>query len=303
MAALMVFAATRIAVAAPVPIRLDLDEFDRAKTTAVLPNGIMLAYVDLGDRRGPPVVLIHGYTDSARDWFPLIPYLDQGSRLIIVDLRGHGRSSKPECCYSRTDFAYDIKLLLDELKIERADILGHSLGSIVAQSLAEFWPERVRRVVLISSTGASHSLCAPPPARSKEPVFNWCSEIANLRDPINPDSPFMIAWYASPPPIDEDFLSRQRRDAAAIPAKIWRAAFDQGLMDFNLQSTLPKLQARTLLIWGGKESIFLKRDQDALRTALPGARVKIFPELGHNSLWEDPAVVAAVINPFLREEP
>jgi len=134
MAALMVFAATRIAVAAPVPIRLDLDEFDRAKTTAVLPNGIMLAYVDLGDRRGPPVVLIHGYTDSARDWFPLIPFLDQGSRLIIVDLRGHGRSSKPECCYSRTDFAYDIKLLLDELKIERADILGHSLGSIVARA-------------------------------------------------------------------------------------------------------------------------------------------------------------------------
>jgi pimeloyl-ACP methyl ester carboxylesterase len=299
----MVVAATQIAVAASSSLRLDLDRFDRANTAAELPNGMMLAYVELGDRRGPPVVLIHGYTDSARDWVPLIPYLDQRSRLIIIDLRGHGRSSKPECCYSRTDFAYDIKLLLDKLKIERADVIGHSLGSIVAQSLAEFWPERVRRVVLISSTGASHSLCAPPPARSKGLTFNWCAEIAKLHDPIDPESPFMIAWYSSPPPIDEEFLRRQRQDAAAIPAEVWRAALDQGLIDFNLQSTLPKLKARTLLIWGGKESIFLKPDRDALSTALPGARVKIFPELGHNSFWEDPAAVAAVINPFLHEQP
>ena len=120
-AGLMVVAATQIAVAASSSLRLDLDKFDRANTAAELPNGITLAYIALGDRRGPPVVLIHGYTDSARDWVPLIPYLDQRSLLIIIDLRGHGRSSKPECCYSRTDFAYDIKLLLDKLKIERAE--------------------------------------------------------------------------------------------------------------------------------------------------------------------------------------
>ena len=83
----------------------------------MLPDGERLAYLQMGDPRGRPVVLIHGYTDNARDWVPLIPYLSPKDRLIVVDLRGHGRSAKPECCYTRFDFAYDIKLLLDALHI------------------------------------------------------------------------------------------------------------------------------------------------------------------------------------------
>jgi pimeloyl-ACP methyl ester carboxylesterase len=97
--------------------------------------------------------MIHGYTDGARDWVPMLPYVSKQFRLILVDIRGHGKSSKPECCYSRIDFAYDIKLLLDALKVRRADVVGHSLGSIIAQTFAEYWPERTGRVVLISSTG------------------------------------------------------------------------------------------------------------------------------------------------------
>ena len=120
----------------------ELDRFDAQKTSAVLPDGETLAYMDVGTRDGSPLVLIHGYTDSARDWAPLVPLLAGKFRLIIIDLRGHGASSKPQCCYTRFDFAYDIKLLLDALHIKTADIVGHSLGSIVAQTFA------VRSVVL-----------------------------------------------------------------------------------------------------------------------------------------------------------
>jgi pimeloyl-ACP methyl ester carboxylesterase len=292
----------RTVAAAPPPLRVDLDEFDRTKTSVVLPNGVTLAYVELGKRQGPPVVLIHGFTDSARDWVPLVPYLDDASRLILVDIRGHGRSSKPECCYTHVDFAYDIKLLLDSLRLERADVVGHSLGSLIAQALAELWPERVHRVILISSTGASRSMCPPPPAQSKTAEFDWRAEIAKLRDPIDPESPFMIAWYSSPTPVDAGFIRRERRDAAAIPVQVWHAVLDQALTDLNPQSMLPKLIARTLLVWGGKDPIFGRCDRDALRRALPGASVRIFPELGHNPFWEDPVAVAAVINPFLRDD-
>jgi len=72
----------------------------------------------------------------------------------IVDIRGHGRSSKPECCYGRLDFAYDIKLLLDALEVQQADLVGHSLGSIITQTFAEYWPERTRRVVLSGIRGS-----------------------------------------------------------------------------------------------------------------------------------------------------
>ncbi len=285
-----------LAAAAPPRLKIDLNAFDAMKKKAVLPDGETLAYIDTGSPSGTPVVLIHGYTDSARDWVPLMPYLSKRFRLVLVDIRGHGQSSKPECCYTRLDFAYDIKLLLDSLGIQRADIVGHSLGSIIAQTFAEFWPGKTGRVVLIASTGGRPPGMAPP-------KFDFTAEIRKLKEPIEPDSPFMIAWWDSPTPVDPDFIRRQRRDAAGIPLRVWLAVLDQGLSSDNLygdlQSTLPKLKAPTLLIWGSKDPIMEEPMRKTLIDALPGAEVKIFDGLGHNPFWEDPQGVAAVINRFL----
>jgi pimeloyl-ACP methyl ester carboxylesterase len=281
----------------PPPLGVDLDAFDGMKKTIALPNSEVLAYIDTGNPAGPAVVLVHGYTDNARDWVPMLPYLSKRFRLILVDLRGHGKSSKPECCYTRVDFAYDIKLLLDALSIQGADIVGHSLGSIVAQTFAEFWPERTNRVVLIASTGGR------PPGSPGPPQFDFAAEIRKLKEPIDPDSPFMIAWWDSPTPVDPEFIRRQRRDSAAIPLKVWLAVLDQGLSSgtayADLQSTLPRLKAPTLLIWGSKDPIMEEPVRKTLIDALPAARVKIFEGLGHNPFWEDPRGVAAAINSFL----
>ncbi len=281
----------------PPPLGVDLNAFDGMKKTVALPNSEVLAYIDTGNPTGPAVVLIHGYTDNARDWVPMLPYLSKRFRVILVDLRGHGKSSKPECCYTRVDFAYDIKLLLDALSIQKADIVGHSLGSIVAQTFAEFWPERTNRVVLIASTGGR------PPGSTAPPQLDFAAEIRKLKEPIDPDSPFMIAWWDSPTPVDPEFIRRQRRDSAAIPLKVWLAVLDQGVSSgtayADLQSTLPRLKAPTLLIWGSKDPIMEEPVRKTLIDALPAARVKIFEGLGHNPFWEDPAGVAAAINSFL----
>lgn len=291
--ALMILS-VRIPVAAAAVMRVDLRSFDAARRTVALPDGITLGYVQLGNPRGVPVVLIHGYTDSDLDWAPLVPYLSKDFRLVIVDLRGHGESSKPECCYSRLDFAYDVKLLLDALGITRADIVGHSLGSIVAQTFAEYWPQRTGRVVLISSTGGP-----PRGAHPRKPQFDYAAAIRKLKEPIDPDSAFMREWWASPKPVDEQFLRRERRNAAAIPLQVWLAVLDQGLVDSDLQRTLPRLRAPTLLIWGSADPIMEPPVRRTLRHALPRAKVVIFPGLGHNPLWEDPRACAAVINQFL----
>ena len=266
-----------------------------------LPNGITLGYIEAGNPGGRPVVLVHGFTDNARDWAPLIPFLAKSKRLIVVDIRGHGISSKPECCYSRVDFAYDIKLLLDALKIERADIVGHSLGSIITQTFAEYWPERTRKVVLISSTGGPSPCPAPDAAPPKPTGMDFKAEIAKLHDPIDPDSKFMTDWWSSPTPVDEGFLKRQRRDAAAIPVKIWLAVMTQGTTAVDLQSTLPRLKAPALLIWGAKDPIFGSEDRRTLRNGLPAARVVIYPDYGHNPFWEDPRQVARDLDAFLAE--
>ncbi len=284
--------------ASPPPLKIDLNAFDARKKTLALPNGETLAYIDMGNSTGPPVVLIHGYTDNARDWVPMLPYVSSGFRLLLVDIRGHGQSSKPECCYSRLDFAYDIKLLLDALSIKKADIVGHSLGSIIAQTFSEYWPERTSHVVLIASTGGQ-----PPGAAKKPPEFDFAAQIRQLKEPIDPDSPFMIAWWDSPTPVDPDFIRRQRMDAAGIPLRVWLAVLDQGLSAdtafMDLQRTLPRLTAPTLLIWGSKDPIMQDPVRRSLRDALPKAKVRIFDGLGHNPFWEDPQGVADVINTFL----
>jgi pimeloyl-ACP methyl ester carboxylesterase len=301
-AAALVAATAAAAPLAP-PLKMSLAAFDGARRAARLPNGVTMGYVEAGNPNGQPVVLIHGFTDSARDWLPLIPELDRSLRLIVVDIRGHGKTSKPECCYGRIDFAYDVRLLLDVLHVKQADIVGHSLGSYIAQTFAEYWPERTRRVVLVSSSGGPLASCAPPPGQAAVPSMDYRGAIAKLKEPIDPDSPFMVEWWSSPTPVDEAFIRRQRQDAAAIPLRVWLAVLDQGLAGPALQATLPRLKATTLLIWGGKDPIFGAEDRCSLTAALPNAEVRLYPDLGHNPFWEEPQTIAAAINPFLLAKP
>ncbi len=281
---------------------VDLNAFDRSERRVRLADGTTMGYVDMGPHDGRPVVLIHGYTNDARNWVPLIPYLDPRLRLILVDLRGHGESSKPECCYSRIDLAYDIRLLMDRLSIARADIVGHSLGSIVAQTFAETWPRRSRRVVLISSTGGYRAGCTSVPPADAPPLPALRAALLQQHDPIDPDSQFMSDWYGSTKPADPELLRRQRKDAAAIPVRVWLAVLDEAVTGIDLQTTLPRLTAPTLLIWGAKDTLMRAADRCSLTQALPRAEVKIFPNFGHNPFWQDPAAVAAVINPFLMQQ-
>jgi pimeloyl-ACP methyl ester carboxylesterase len=282
-------------------LAIDLNEFDARKHVAHLQNGEDLGFIDMGNPAGMPVVLIHGYTDNARDWVPLLPYLSKDFRLILVDLRGHGKSGKPDCCYTRFDFAYDIILLLDQLRVQKAAFVGHSLGSIVGQTLAEFWPQRTSRLVLISSTGGT-----PPGTPQKAPQFDFAAQIRQLKEPIEADSPFMVAWWDSPTPVNVEFIRRQRKDAAQIPLRVWIAILDQALAGNQydeLQRTLPRLVAPTLLIWGSKDPIMEEPARASLRAALPKAQVQTYEGLGHNPFWEDPRAVAKTVNAFLASAP
>jgi len=277
-----------------------LNRFDAAKRLVTLGDGVTIAYLDVGAGAGTPVVLIHGYTDSARDWAPLEPLLAPNFRLIIVDLRGHGASSKPECCYTRFDFAHDVKLLLDTLHVGRADIVGHSLGSLVAQTYAELYPAATRRLILISSTGTSFGDAAQSSGPSRAPLPGWLEDVQRLEDPIDPDSAFMKDWWRQSMTINPAFFSlEQRRDAAAIPARVWRAIADQSLVGVNLQWMLPRIQASTLLIWGGRDTLASSAGRVALRRGLAHAETRTFESLGHDLFWENPAAVAAAISGFL----
>jgi len=119
----------------------------------------------------------------------------------------------------------------------------------------------------------------------------------SLFGPRNSTASSSDSRWSSP----SELLRNSPRDAAAIPVKIWLAVLSQGVTGIDLQSTLPRLKAPALLIWGAKDQIFGPQDRRALQQGLPGARVVLYPEFGHNPFWEDPQRVAREIDAFLAE--
>lgn len=134
-------------------------------------NGVRLAY----DRRGTgtPMVLLHGFPLDHHLWDEVIPLLEDQFDLILPDLRGFGGSSTVDSFYSMEDYASDVAALLDHLDIQKAAIVGHSMGGYVALAFARLYPERVRGLGLVSS-----QVLADPPDR-KEGRYKSAAEVAD----------------------------------------------------------------------------------------------------------------------------
>lgn len=261
------------------------------KKYVTLANDLTLAYVELGRASAPPLLLVHGYTDNSRSWSLMAPHLAAKHRLIIVDLRGHGASAAPEHGYTLGQMADDLLLLLDKLQVPRVGFVGHSLGSMIGQVFAQRYPDRLDKLVLIGSAASAAEACA---------AGSWLWEnVQALRDPIDPDSRFIREWTSNPNPVDEEFIDNERREACAVPARVWRALVQElGTSDFGRRS--PDINTPTLIIWGERDPFFDAAAQTILCNTIPHAQFVTFAKLGHNLIWEDPAGVAAAVARFLR---
>jgi pimeloyl-ACP methyl ester carboxylesterase len=239
-----------------------------------LANGLRMGYVELGVKSKPTLVFLHGYTNSSLGYLPLGRLLAREYRVFLLDQRGHGESSKPACCYTRLDYAYDAKPFLDELGIARAHVAGHSLGGMVAQTFAAFWPERVDRLMIIGSTIGRRSRPSPD-APLPPPTFGPLdAAIKALKDPIDPDSAFMREWW-DVPGLDPQIQYQMRRESARISAP-------------------------TLLLFGGKDALFSAEDNKDMARWLPHAKVVTLADLGHSLPEEAPEAVAAALRQFLQ---
>ncbi|MBB5606784.1 MULTISPECIES: alpha/beta fold hydrolase [unclassified Janthinobacterium] len=128
----------------------------RRHTTSDVP----LHYLDLGlgkpggegePTHHEPILLLHGLGSCAQDWQPQIEALSPNYRLIVPDMRGHGRSPAPEGAWQIADFANDIFNLMDQLDVPRAHVVGFSLGGMVGLEMANLAPGRIASLCLINS--------------------------------------------------------------------------------------------------------------------------------------------------------
>lgn len=276
------------ALAAPI----DQAGWNARKRHVELPNGLRMAYVELGNPAGPPLLLLHGYTDSSRVWTILAPYLES-HRILIPDQRGHGDSAAPECCYAMADFAHDARLFLDAMGAGRAAVVGHSMGSMVAQVLAAEQPARVTRVVLIGSTAL--------PAVQRD-SWMW-QQIMALREPIPSNTEFLRLWgpAASPTPVDATLRAYYEPEIAATAPHVWRSVLRE-LLDVPIARHAADVRAPVLILSGGRDELFPPEHHRALVAAYPGAEAHVFPDLGHNLILERPQEVAPVLAAFLAVE-
>ncbi len=122
---------------------------------------LKLHYVDWGNRAAPPLILLHGGRDHARNWDWVAEALKDDFHLIAPDLRGHGDSApSPSGDYSMSAFLYDLAQLIHGQKLAPVSILAHSLGGAIALRYAGVYPDRVKRLIAIEGLGPSPKMIA-----------------------------------------------------------------------------------------------------------------------------------------------
>jgi pimeloyl-ACP methyl ester carboxylesterase len=256
---------------------------------AVLSTGVRLQYAGSGAPGGRAVLFLHGYTDSWFSYSLVLPHLSPSFRAVALSQRGHGDSERPECCYNIADLAADAVALLDALDVGKATVVGHSMGSFIAQRVAIDHPERVERLVLIGSAVNA----------ANEGIIGLNDYVQTLTDPVPRE--FVHEFQASTihAPVPDGFLDAVVDESAKLPARVWRDALT-GLIGSDHAGRLGEIQARTLVLWGDRDSIFARAEQDLLVETIPDARLVVYPETGHALHWERPERFARDLEAFVR---
>jgi len=234
-------------------------------------DGARLHYQTVGS--GDPVVLIHGLSASSRWWHRNIDALAERFTLHIIDLIGFGRSRGRQ----RFNLAESAALLahwMETIGLERAHIVGHSMGGYIAAQLAAEFPEKVNRLVLVDAA-------VPLPRKTRLQHLSQLSREMRYTPPR--------------------FLHLLATDAMLAGPRTVLSAANQ-LIVADLEPELPKIAAPVLLIWGANDPLVPPAVADRLEELIPNARRHVIPGCGHKPMLERPAEFNEAVIAFLTEQ-
>jgi pimeloyl-ACP methyl ester carboxylesterase len=261
-------------------------------------------YVAKGE--GEPFLLIHGYGAGFWVWEKQMNILSRNYKVYALDLIGYGYSDRPRMEYTPETYIHFLKDSMDGLGIERATLVGNSMGGGIAWAMAALFPKRVKRLILID--------CVPPDVLNQVRNESF-SALAVVKD--IPFLPYLV------------IASRSKRSVKAI---LQECLFDRRLITpellnrqlelsrfkgstWVLYSTLMNaketskfkdylslIQCPTLLIWGERDLIFPPSVGESLHRAIKGSILHIIERSGHIPMWETPDEVNQAILNFLKEE-
>lgn len=240
---------------------------------------------DVGPRDGLPVVLLHGFTGTGREWHAQIDQLAASYRVIVPDLRGHGRSDNPRGrpAMNHRQFAADIGAMCDQLDITRAVFVGESTGSMLQLSLAIARPDLVAASVLAAAT------------------FYWSAELRTSMASNTPDE-LARTWFPEPTAF-EAFCATH----TALGPDHWRTVIGDFIAlfshdhaeDFPVESELASIEAPVLVVHGDRDHLFAPEVACRLYRLLPHAELCVLPNTGHWPPAEQPAAFNLLTTQFL----
>jgi 3-oxoadipate enol-lactonase len=251
---------------------------------------VKIAWESRGE--GPPLLLVHGLGYARWGWEPVADRLAERFRVLLFDNRGIGESEVPPGPYTAAAMAGDAVQVLDEAGVDRAHVVGTSLGGMVAQELALARSERVDRLVLACTTPGGGkafplpqrtlALMAEAPSLAPETALRRFVENA-LADDASEELVGRIYAYrlASPP------------DPAG-----WQAQAAAGA-SFDALDRIGGIAAPTLILHGTDDGVVDSRNAALLAERIPDARVRLFEGRGHLFFWEDPDGFVAAVEEFL----
>ena len=246
-----------------------------------------------GKRGAEPVILIHGLgTPAARDWAEVIPVLATTYDVYALDLPGFGASDKGNHLYSPSNYVRVIDALFSERLRRPANVVGHSMGGLIALSYAAAYPDRVRRLVVADVAGVLHrsvygEFLARAIAQSKVGDSPWFEMLAKVIATQAENLPAKGPMSLELPQVRQRML---RGDPGAIAA--------MALVEHDMSRSLRTIRTPTLIIWSSNDNVAPPRTGQVLASAIPGARLAIVNEAGHAPQLTQPER----FNALLREE-
>jgi len=261
-------------------------------------NGdVRLAYEVLG-ANGPVVLFVHGLAYSRRGWGRGPSLLADEFRVVLFDNRGVGDSDAPPGPYTVAQMVEDAVAVLDAVGATRAHVVGVSLGGYIAQELAVTHPERVEKLVLLSTAVAAGEGAVPMPQRGVDGFtrFPQLSRDDGLRLLVE-NSLGDHAVRERPELVDEVY--RYRLDHAP-PLEAWQAQFAAGAGFLHSSRPIEEIRAPTLVLHGGADAIVDARNAELLAQRIPDARLETIPDRGHLAMWQEPEWFSERVREFLR---
>jgi 3-oxoadipate enol-lactonase len=246
---------------------------------------------------GPPLLLIHGLGYARWGWEPVLPGLAERFDVLLFDNRGIGESDAPPGPYTVAEMAADAVQVLDEAGVERAHVVGTSLGGMIAQELALSSPERVDRLVLAGTTPGGPRAYPMP-----QVTVDLIAESATLEPAVAlrrfVENALASGTVERRPEIVERIL--EHRLATAQEPAAWGAQAAAAVA-FDAYDRLGGLIAPTLVQSGTEDVVIDPRNSFLLGDLLPNAEAAHFPGCGHLFFWEKPAGFVRSVTSFIED--